>query len=996
MNKMLFLLPILLFCFVFSLSAVADMPEIGDIAAGFQLESIDEIATIHSTLFTWRHEKTGALLCHIANDDTNRAFTIAFHTPVMTDTGLPHVFEHAALGGSEKYPDPNLVFSMMYGTYSSHMNAYTSTTYTAFQTASLSEEQLLSNMDVYLDGVFHPLLLSDPHAMMRDAYRYELQDAEGELSLQGVVYSEMLGAMSHTRMTNLRLRRLLWPGSYTGSLSGGMPDRIPDMKWQDLKDFHACYYTPGNSLTVLYGDLDIERFLSMIGERYFSAYEEEHPSLEDIGYRTAEGEMKAIYTYPAPADTEPETILVYAVPVGRLSAEMQAYLEMGIHLMAEPEQLLERRMTSELNQAVWSFDLFNTRAGSAIVFTAEGLSEEDAPLLRSIIVEALDDAVEHGFAEEDLLMYADSQRYANAVAREALNGVNLGRIFASYWDLFDDPRSVLPVYSLENEIEERATDGQCIAALREVMKDATASVLLVSTTEPGGSEQVTEARIRSLQDKKDTLTREEIESLLETTREYETWAKESRSVSMLSGVTAVTLQTLPEEVAEAEAAMSETDGLTVVSSILQDTDYVTAEIMLDLSGTPKEDLLPLRIAALLLGSLETGMRDRQTLARDQCRIADGLRFGLRTLENYATGEWRPVFSVEWATFDEYIRESAALVSEILSETCVDDLEYIRSILQSDALSRRKSYTVTNPENLAILEARRQTDEPTAWALLSGGVRLIEYEEALAAMDDEALTVTLQQIKEALTRALKRENMILTAIGSEKAISELSSEIAEWTHNWTSELEDATHIILPEEKKGNALILVDTNVSYNMEYLTAEETDVTYTEALSVFTNFVTDKVLMPVLRYQNSVYSVFFEISRDETLLMTYRDPNFKSTFDEIFPSLGNHVREALQGLTQEELDGYTSGVYAELATQTGPIGRASLAVSGLLQGRDYFAEKREAMRELKTLTPEKLVPWTELLDRLHETGLKVTVTGPDNKDTLQELFTIVNSEMLK
>ena len=89
-------------------------------------------------------------------------------------------------------------------------------------------------------------------------------------------------------------------------------------------------------------------------------------------------------------------------------------------------------------------------------------------------------------------------------------------------------------------------------------------------------------------------------------------------------------------------------------------------------------------------------------------------------------------------------------------------------------------------------------------------------------------------------------------------------------------------------------------------------------------------------------------------------------------------------------------GVYAELAKPTGPIGRASLAVSGMLQNRDYFTETREAMRALKNLSPEELIPWTFLLDRLYESGLKVTVTGPENKDKIAELFTIVNSDLLK
>ena len=996
MRKLLFLLLTAAVLILFSLPVFAGMPQTGDVIAGFRLLSVDEISSIQSSLYTWRHEKTGALLCHVANDDTNRAFTIAFHTPVMDDTGLPHVFEHAVLGGSEKYPDPNLVYSMMYGTYSTHMNAYTSTTYTAYQTASLSEEQLLANMDVYLDGVFHPLLLSDPHVMMRDAYRYQLSDADGELSLQGVVYSEMLGALSHQRIASLHLRRLLWPGSYTGSLSGGMPDVIPQMTWNDLRDFHKRYYTPGNSLTILYGDLDIERFLSVIGEGFFSAFEEEHPSLADPGFRPQEGKITASFTYPAPRDTEPETILICAVPVGCPDAETQALLEMGLGMMTRPDHVLERRMTSELNEATWSLGLTETRAGSAIVFSAEGLSEKDAPLFREIFMDSFADAVENGFAEEDLRMYANAQRYSNAVARESLNGISFSSALASYWDLFDDPRSVLPVYALEEKVDELVTDGRCIAALRDAVGGNDASVLLISTTEPGGSERTLEARAQKLREKKECMTPEEIKSLVAATTEYDEWAGKSQAGSMLPEVTAVTLASLPEEVLSASAASREMDGWTMVFSELADTDYLSAELMLDLSKAPAEDLLPLRIAAMLLGRLETGARSRPTLERDLIRSADGLSFGLRTLENEALDEWHPVFSVRWQTFTDLIPESVALITEILTDTRMEDLPYIRSMLISDALGKRRYYTVSAPHALALLEAGRQTDEPTAWALLSGGIRLIEYEESLAAMGDEELSASLAIVGQALARAITREGAILTVAGSEESVSLLSASFDGWMRGLPESRANSEEILLPANEKENTRILIDTNVNYNLEYLPSEETGIGYTEALSAFTNLVTDKVLMPVLRFQNSAYSVFFEISRDSAFLLTYRDPNLEKTMGEIYPSLGDLVREALGSVTREELDGYISGVYTEKAMPVGPIRRADLAISGLLCGRDYFEESREAMRALKSLTMEDLSAWAILPDRLYESGLKITVTGPGNAGVLPEVFSTVNRDYLK
>ena len=977
--------------------ARCDVPEyaVGTEVAGFRLESADEIAAAHSTLFTWRHLATGAQLCHVANDDTNRSFTIAFRTPVTTDTGLPHVFEHAALGGSERYPDPNLVFSMMYGTYSTHMNAYTSTTHTAYQTASLSEDQLMANMDVFLDGVFHPALLTDPHAMMRDAYRWVLPDADAELSLQGVVYSEMQGALTHLQVAYLRLCRLLWPGSAVGSETGGLPDRIPDMTWEDLKAFHARCYTPGNALIVLYGDLDAARFLTAIGEGALSGYDDARPDLTDTGYRPAEGDVRARFTYPAPADTEEETILFYAVPVGKPDAETRTLLQMALGILAWPEHTMERRMTRELNEATWSAQLVTTRAGSAIVFHAEGIGEEQAGRFREICEDALSEACENGFAEEDLRVYADGERYTEALSRETMDGVGFSRTLAGCWDVDGDARSVLSAYRVREDLESLVTDGRCQAALRDAVASAQAQIALVSIAEPGGTEREEAARARRFAERKAAMTPEEITRLVESTREYDAWAEESRKTSMLPEVTAVTVETLPEEVAEAEVRTRETDGLTLVTSPLEDTGYLSAELMLDLSRTRREDLLPLRLMTLLLGSLETGSRDRLALGRDAARAANGLSFGLHTLKSRKTGAWRPVFSISFATFEDLIPEAAALIGDVLTDTRTDDLEFVRSFLATDVLSRRRSYTESTPYALALLDARRQTDEAAAWTLLSGGTRLIEYEESLLAMDDAALTEELSRAAGALGRACTRGSAVLAVAGTdaaaEKAADALSGMMAAWPEEAPGE-----RMEMPEEETGNTLFVIDSAVSYSLEYLPAAETGMPYAAAQEAFAKLAVDQVLLPVLRYQNSVYSVFFEITEDETLLMTYRDPSLEKTVNEVFPALGGMAREALQGVGQDTLDGYIASVYTQKAMPLGPVARAELAISGALEERDPFEEKRSAMRSLKALRAEDLPAYAEVLDRLFGSGILISVAGPQDAETPPPCFTKVDRGMLR
>jgi Zn-dependent M16 (insulinase) family peptidase len=65
-------------------------------------EQLLEDINSKGTLLT--HEKTGARVLLISNDDENKAFCIGFRTPPYDDTGLPHILEHSVLCGSKKFP----------------------------------------------------------------------------------------------------------------------------------------------------------------------------------------------------------------------------------------------------------------------------------------------------------------------------------------------------------------------------------------------------------------------------------------------------------------------------------------------------------------------------------------------------------------------------------------------------------------------------------------------------------------------------------------------------------------------------------------------------------------------------------------------------------------------------------------------------------------------------------------------------------------------------
>ncbi|MBQ8094646.1 MAG: insulinase family protein [Clostridia bacterium] len=990
----------LLFCLL-ALTGICEeeeyrLPEIGDVIHGFRLTAVDEIGLYHVTLYRYEHEKTGALLCHLANEDTNRAFTIGFHTPVMTDNGLPHVFEHAALGGSRKYPDPNLIYSMMYGTYSTYLNAYTSTTYTAFEASSLSEDQLLTDMDVFLSGVFHPVIMEDEHAMMREAYRYELMDRDSPITLEGVVYSEMLGAITQERMASQTLERFLYPGSCVGSASGGLPDEIPNMTYQELCDFHDTYYIPSNSLTMLYGDLEIERYLELIDRDYFSAYEKTEVDLSDTGYRLMEGDIKASITYPASADAEPETLIYYAMPVEPETAEEEYILAVALNIFQWPDHYMDVRISEEFPDCTWSASTYSNKEGVAIVFAARGIEADQADRFREICDEALNEVAQKGFDSADIRVYSDSARYTNAVRAEDMDGLSLCAGFIDAWDSLDNPWEILEAYRLMEHLTELDSGDHFDLVFRRLLETVYGHVLLISETELGGAERVEQERADRLAEMKAGMTDEELGALIARTQDYAAWLEETASTSMLKDVTVVTAQNLPEEVVRASVRTQIENGMTLISSGLRNSDYIASSLMLDASALPKEYLLPLRLFCLLSCRLETESRDRITIARDSERVANGLWFSMTTLDNEADKTWIPVFEIDWNTFTDLAEESVALIDDIVSNTSMEDIAYIRSLISSDALDRRATYKVGMPYSVALQEAARQTNEKSAYLLQFGGFNLIAYEESLVQMDDDALRAELQKAKDALSYVLHQDHVVLTVAGEDASVLLMEKLIKEFLSRYPAMGEAVDYLPDSPAQTGNTAFLMDGNVSYNLEYLTMEQLGMEYNAAMGAFSNLALDQVLMPLFRFENSVYSVFFQMDEDRVMIMTYRDPNLAKTFGELYPAVGESVRSILADLTQEDLDGYISSAYTSEAMPVGMIGRANIAIQSVLNHKNYFDEQLNNMRSLKALTPEKILEYADILDRLYTDGLKMTVTNPQKLEEVPDMFPTVNSDLMK
>ncbi len=69
---------------------------------GFTLTRETDIPELNVHVRIFRHDKTGAELLSLENDDENKVFGVSFRTPPEDSTGIAHIMEHSVLGGSRE------------------------------------------------------------------------------------------------------------------------------------------------------------------------------------------------------------------------------------------------------------------------------------------------------------------------------------------------------------------------------------------------------------------------------------------------------------------------------------------------------------------------------------------------------------------------------------------------------------------------------------------------------------------------------------------------------------------------------------------------------------------------------------------------------------------------------------------------------------------------------------------------------------------------------
>lgn len=959
----------------------------------FELIETRELSDIQSIGKLYRHVETGAEVFRIENDDTNKAFTIAFKTPPTSDNGIAHIIEHSVLNGSKRYPTKEPFVELLKGSMNTFVNAMTFSDKTIYPVASTNQKDFNNLMSVYLDAVFQPNLYEDSQILQQEGWHYHLESPEDELIYKGVVYNEMKPAeASPDDRMDLEITRALYPGTCYAYESGGCPDAIVNLTQEEFVAFHKNHYHPSQSQTILYGDLEDEMAFSLL-EEYFSKAQEAREPLNmavDVPFVTPTV-VQAEYPLSAEDLSDGKDYLgkAWHATVAEDVLEIAGLVVVMDVLFGNAQAPIKKRLLDAgIASDVTGSHVQNGYFGF-ISIIAKNTKAERMAEFEQIIDDALQQIIDEGIDEK--LIQASLNKIAFrlkevTIAESDPRGVIYAINALETWLYNLSPYSAFEVSQTIEVLREKFSQGYFTTLIETYLIDNPHRVTVTLKAVPGLNEEKEAQTKQWLQNYKATLSKEEINQLVTTTQALLTRQNTPDTPENLSKIPTLSREDLTTEVESFPLDIMQQDNGTTVYFSDQFTagiDYV--QLLIDLNDVPTQSFLWLSLMQSLLGELSTTNYTSQALRTAIDFYTGGITGYISALDK-PDRTLETSFVISGKALEEMSSELIDLMIEILCETQWDQIDEIRKRVQRQIIR----FEQVIQYNAHYLVMNRSLSQQVLSAHLNEYISGIEYlkflKDIVEKLQSNQAYEVVEQLKEVHQTMLEQVRINVFYIGQKRRLDEIVSEIqAKLAHLPVGEAKSPIKRELGHPQ--HEAFVISQEVNYVGLGMVADE-PFELVGSLDVCGKAIDLDYLWNHIRVQGGAYSAISALRRNGSfMLCSYRDPNLAQTL-EVYQGIGEYIENI--SISESELLKYIIGTMSRLNQPMSAIHKAMTAY------RMHIAEVTDQDRvrfkqEVLDTTVEQMAQWADFYKKLLPTATRTVFANRAQIDAAKDLFDVVH-----
>ncbi len=646
--------------------------EINKVYSGFRLDRIERIDEINGTAYEMKHEKSGARLIYIDSPDSNKVFNIAFRTTPHNSTGVAHIMEHSVLCGSRKFPLKEPFVELVKGSLNTFLNAMTYPDKTMYPVASKNDKDFRNLMDVYLDAVLYPRVRDDAEIVMQEGWHYELDHADDELTYKGVVFNEMKGVYSSPdSVLERQMMRELFPDTTYGVDSGGDPDHITDLTYEEFQEFYRVHYHPSNSYIFLYGAMNIEEQLAFLNDEYLSHFDAIEVHTE-VGLQAPFTEGKVVsypYSVGSEEPTENRTLHSFAYVLPSVTPEHSLAFEVLTHaLLTSPAAPLKQALVKAgIGSDVSGYYLDSIRQPMWTVQATGSNLDKQADLQR-IVESTLQELCDKGLDKE--LLEASLNSIEFALRESDFGGRPIGLAYVirmmDNWLYDNDPLELLHYEEALVNIRKGLSGTYFEDLIRQSILNNNHKVLVSIYPERGLQERKDAEVKEHLAAIKANMSKEEIDAIVEQTKRLKIRQETPDSEEALASIPLLELSDLNPNIEAVERRESKIGDTKVhfVPTFTKGINYVG--LYFNLSCLTEDELFYADILSDILGRIDTSERGCEALAKDINMNLGGLSSDVTAIsKDGKRDEFTPLMIVRAKALHSKLPDLCRLINEVV-------------------------------------------------------------------------------------------------------------------------------------------------------------------------------------------------------------------------------------------------------------------------------------------------------------------------------------------
>ncbi|WP_415896367.1 insulinase family protein [Neptuniibacter sp. QD57_21] len=960
--------------------------------SSFEFVRSEKIESLGIDVTEYEHKKTGLSHFHIAADHTENVFLVGLRTVPEDSKGVAHILEHTALCGSERFPVRDPFFMMTRRSLNTFMNAMTSSDWTSYPFASQNRKDFFNLLDVYLDAVFFSRL--DPLDFEQEGHRIEFSetgDVESDLEYKGVVYNEMKGAMSSpvSRLWQ-SVTKYLFPTTTYHHNSGGEPESIPDLSYDELIEFYKTHYHPSNAVIMTFGDIPAAELQGFFEEKALSRFEKLGTSIEIHDEKRYHSPLRVEEGYDLDqVDLSGKTHHVLAWLLGH-SNDLEAQLK--AHLMS---RVLLDNSASPLRYALESTDLGSapsplcgledSNREMSFMCGIEGSEPESAAEFEKLVLNTLHKVAEEGVPQAML----EAQLHQLELQQREINGdgypYGLSLIMSSLGAAVNkgDPIAILNLDPVLEKLREAIKQPDFVQSMVKELLDNPHRVRLTLSPDNKLAANRDAAEKAQLAQIKAGLSDADKQQLIDRAAEL---AERQEQVDDESILPKVTLTDVPDEMSVPEnVAVESTLPLTRYDRGTNGIVYQQVIMQLPQLTEDEQHILPLY--SYLLTELGCGDRTYQENQQYQTEVTGGVH-GFASVRGAPDNE-QDVKGYFTLTGKALVSKHEALL-DLLKETLqfarFDELPRIREVVSQQRTRKEQSITGQG-HAFAMMAAAAKMSPAAALSHATKGLESICYYKQLDDQleNEDALKQLSQRLQELHSKIQLAPRQYLVVAEDEYQASVQSYLESIWADVPS---ETSAGFLLPElRSKVKQAWVTSTQVSFCAKAFPTVAVDHPDSAPLTILGDFLRNGYLHRVIREKGGAYgSGAGQDSGDAAFrFFSYRDPRLSETLDD-FDGAVKWLLETDHDA--QKLEEAILGVVSSIDKPGSPAGEAKQAFHSALFGRTPEQRKAFRARILNvTLDDLKRVAKTYLLDK---EGSVAVITSKEQADSLSDDFEVI------